>query len=208
MGGVYIGIPAHERSRYTAFWSNLYSIEKPAGSLVGIQIGPFIVNNQNTLVDKFLASDCEYFFLANDDQIYPLDILPCLIARDVDAVVGVVVHRKPPHIPLIYDLIDNQFIGHQLTQGENGLIKIGGAGGGGLLLHRSVFAALPKPYWFVEQQPDGSHGGEDLAFNRKMAQHNIQLWCDTDIRIGHIAEFTLTPATDADGKWRISMHRH
>jgi hypothetical protein len=208
MGGVFVAIPCGEQSRYSRFWAEIQSLELPPDSGTCAQFGPFIVNNQNRLAHKFMAGNWDWFFLANDDQLYPPSSVKQMIAHQKEAVVALSVSRKPPHAPLIYDMVEDQFFCHNLKPLENGLIKIVGSGGGGLLLNRSVFEKVEEPWWNIAMMPNGEHGGEDLFFNRKMNNAGIELWCDTTIRVGHMTTFTLTPTQDKDGVWQIGMDRH
>lgn len=209
MGGVFIAVPCGSHARYSSFWGSLQELERPLASQVGIQIGPFIVNNQNALGKMFMRTECEWFFLANDDQVYQPGLITQLRSHGKDAVVGLCLNRRPPHTPLIYKFDANKrFKAYTPTKGEGGLIPIDGSGGGGLLLHRSVFERLGHPWWNVTTQPDGSHGGEDLAFCRRLEAAGIQLWCDLETKIGHITEFTIVPERDPNGVWRMAMVRH
>lgn len=207
--GVFIAIPCSNYARYSSFWATLQELERPADSPVQLKVGPFIVNNQNGLGRSFLASGHEWFFLLNDDQIYPRHTLNQLLAHGKEAVCVVALNRRPPHQPLLYDFLPEvgHFVQRRLADGEKGLIPVDGAGGGGLLLHRSVFEKVPAPWWEVKPFPNGDHGGEDLEFCRKMKDAGIQLWCDLESPVGHVGDFAITPVRTEDGKWQIALNR-
>ena len=204
-GGVFIALPCHDRSRYSGFWVALERLERPINSIFHIQAGPFIVNNLIKLSQAFLATNCQWFFLINDDQIYLPDTIKKLVAHGKDAVVAFSVNRKPPYRPLLYREVPEGFTHLTLTN-ETGLIPVDASGGGGLLLSRRVFETIPQPWWEVKSDPDGTHGGEDLEFCRKLKTHGFQLWADLDTRVGHIADFVLIPSLTENG-WMVNIGR-
>ncbi|GAI70672.1 unnamed protein product, partial [marine sediment metagenome] len=71
-------------------------------------------------------------------------------------------------------------ITYATIEGNDGLIKIGGAGAGFLLIKREVFEKIPYPWFSFEK------GGEDLYFSDKARGNGFETWCDMSVLLGHL----------------------
>ena len=210
---VFIAIPQHELSRYTSFEVHLDGVICPPYTIKQRICGIYIANLQNGLARMFLASECEWFWLLNDDQPYPADTLLHLLACEKDIVVPLCLEKAAPHYPLIYDKGDNGLKKHRfLRNWERGLIKVAASGGGGMLIHRRVFEAIPDPWWTVttKQAENGvwEQSSEDFDFCDKVAAAGFQMYCDLDTSVIHIAHYGLRAMIDErSGEWRTVLLR-
>ncbi|GAI66965.1 unnamed protein product, partial [marine sediment metagenome] len=71
-------------------------------------------------------------------------------------------------------------ITYATLEGNDGLVKIGGAGAGFLLVKREVFEKIPYPWFSFER------GGEDLYFCDKARRHGFEIWADMSVLLGHL----------------------
>jgi len=71
-------------------------------------------------------------------------------------------------------------ITYATLEGNDGLMKIGGAGAGFLLVKREVFEKIPYPWFSFER------GGEDLYFCDKARKNGFEIWADMSVLLGHL----------------------
>jgi hypothetical protein len=150
----------------------------------------------------FLKSDCEWFWLVNDDQIYPQETLLNLLAHKKDVVTPLCLEKKAPHCPLVYERGGSNGLKpwRFLRRGESGLVLAGATGGGGMLIHRRVLEAIPDPWWEVttRRTEDGSYqqSSEDFDFCDKVYDAGFKIWCDLDTSVVHVAHYGLRAVQD------------
>ena len=218
MTKVFIATPCGELSRYSTFWRSLVGLELPQGVSICPESeqcrSPYIQNNQNILARLFLKTDADYFWLVNDDQLYPPRILAQLISHRKEVVVPLCLRHDYPWEPLIYDRIEEDgetFHYRYLARSDIGLIPIVASGGGGMLIHRRVLASIPDPWWETHTAyPQGmppTQTTEDLDFCRKVTRAGFDMWCDTAAWVGHITLFDVWPFRQPDGTWVTVISR-
>lgn len=213
---VFIAIPQGELGRYSDFDASLDNVLLPRHIVKKRLFGIYIAGLQNELARIFLASDCDWFWLLNDDQPYPRTTLVQLLAAKKDIVVPLALEKAIPHWPLIYDDHEpdqpGMFKHRYLRRGETGLIRIYAAGGGGMLVHRRVFETIPEPWWTVTtriaETKKFEQSSEDFDFAMRVKSAGIEMWCDLDIHVVHIAHYGLRPAVEeGTGEWRTVLIR-
>ena len=214
---VFIALPQGEQGRYNDFEANIDRVITPPFTTPPQRVfGIYIANLQNALARAFLASDFEYFWLLNDDQIYPPDTLLRLLSHHKDIVVPLCLLKAHPHQPLIYGKKQsNGLRSHRyLKPRERGLITEPGlsAGGGGMLIHRRVFEAIPDPWWTVttRQAENGIYEqtSEDFDFCDRVHEAGFQIWCDLEASVIHKAEYGLRAMYDDNAReWRTVLIR-
>src|SRR5689334_16187326 len=198
---VFAAIPCGELARYSEFWRAFNGLQVPDGvTLMTEQCrSPYIANNQNMLARVFLQSDADYYWLINDDQIYPMNTLARLLSYQKDVIVPLCLRHDIPMEPLIYDRVDpecsDSFYYHYLKKDDPKLLEVVGSGGGGMLIHRRVFEAIPDPWWethtaYVPGQPP-TQSTEDLDFCTKVREAGFKIWCATDVPVGHQTLFVV-----------------
>lgn len=210
---VFIALPCGENARSSDFYASRDAVVCPPNTARQSLFGIYIANLQNELARLFLQTDFEYFWLNNDDQLYPADTLLRLLKADKDIVVPLCLEKKAPHVPLIYGPRneDGTHYYRHLRQGERGLIPVGSCGGGGTLIHRRVFETVPDPWWTVQMcaRPDGKmeQTSEDFDFCDKAAQYGFQVWCDLEAIVVHLAQYGLRARRDVHGNWYTILIR-
>jgi hypothetical protein len=215
---IFIASPCNELSRYSVFWRSLTGLQLPRDVVIAPESeqcrSPYISNNQNILARIFLKTDSDYFWLVNDDQIYPPRILAQLLSHRKDVVVPVCLRHDYPFEPLVYDRLEedgHSFHYRYLNDDEYGLVPCVASGGGGMLIHRRVFEAIEDPWWETHtvRTPDQPpvQSTEDLDFCKKVFEHGFEMWCDTSSWVGHITLFDVWPFRGQDGKWMTVISR-
>jgi len=207
---VFVARPSGERASYADFYDNFDKVWLPPHTIKRSRRSAYIASQQNDLAREFLRSDCEYFWLINDDQVFPPDALMRLVSHNKDVVGVNCLMKNGPHPPMIYDppLPDDR-PGHMpqyfYKQHEHGLIRVGAIGGGGTLIHRRVFETVPDPWWEVHtvyrdnRPPEQS--SEDFDFCQKVTNAGLEIWCDLEICVAHAVIYWLQPQMNANGEW-------
>ncbi len=170
----------------------------PAGSKLIWTKGVDIVGNMNSMVR---GMEGDWLWVLGTDHTMDFDLLPRLIAHNVDVVVPVCLKRSPPYDPVVYS--------HQNEMGEyvgytdlptSGLVEVHAAGSAGMLIRRHVLDALADPVF-------ESHGGlnEDLTFCAKVRDAGFGIFCDTEAWLGHITAGEAWPSLTKNGEWQIDL---
>lgn len=202
-----IGMVCAELARFSETYASLMALEMPPGTRFIQNYHISFAHGQNEIGRYFLESDCDFLFLTNDDQIYPSDTLSRLLSHDKDIVSGLYLRRSFPFEPIIFSEENEQGIArtHYLKDGETGLIPVVACGSGAVLIRRKVLETLPAPWWKVGTvAPDLI--SEDLTFCHDARRAGFEVWCDLDVRVGHITVTPIFPQIQ-DGKW-ITLLRH
>lgn len=200
-------------------------IGQGAGGFLAIQSGPRIAEARNSMVDAFALRfpEAEWLFTVDSDMTFEPDILESLleVADPVERpIVGALCFAPAGDntgaYPTIYREVTYEVDGQTLVgvdrmddYPDNTLMRVGGTGAAGMLVHRSVFARMrepwpkgfgtlqngaPNPYpWYVEGlvSPDGKPLGEDIAFCRRAIQVGIPVHVHTGIQMGHMKVYKL-----------------
>jgi len=123
--------------------------------------------------------------------------------------------RTPPHKPLLFDcfpvhpqMSDGELVAAfsaspdhlPLVPHQGGLVEMGHAGAGGMLIAADVFRTLPPP-WFEFGRFGANGAGEDTWFTLCARRAGFKVWCDLDTPIGHLTTAALWAApVDAHGQ--------
>lgn len=165
-------------------------------------IGTDYVGGQNSLIEITIQEEYDWLWIIGDDHAFTANVLSKLLSHDVPIVVPVCLRRSPPYNPVVYTekVGKSSYLPLYLPDTPSeGLIEIEVAGSAGMLVRREVLEAMDPP-WF-EWTPIS----EDFLFIEKAKTAGFPIYCDLSVRIGHITTATLTPITDEEGKWLMSV---
>jgi hypothetical protein len=173
---------------------------KMGASIMIFESSPLVDYARNKIVRHFLTTDKEYLLFIDSDTIPEIDGPERLLAHKKEVVSGLynlVMNGKDSLVsrPSCFTLV---LPGKSLTdavpvQPKTGLQRVVIASGGYLLIHRSVFSLVKKP-WFEYEYLDAVHDaykGEDVVFSNRVEKAGIQIWCDTDVLAGHHKQFVI-----------------
>lgn len=200
-----IGVLTAERGTYSAFWNavqraHLYMLatDDPRTQM-DIRMGVDVCGQLNNMI-RGLNGD--WLWIMGDDHMFEPDLLPRLLAHNVDVVVPHCLRRNPPWTPVVNSHEDDD--GWQVSADlpAEGLTEIWSAGSAGMLVRRRVFDAVEDP-WFTPAQ-DAIGLNEDIHFCRKVRDAGFKIWCDPAALLGHISHYTVYPRYDAElGGWHV-----
>lgn len=184
------------------FMESVIAEKDRSGALVmGQESEPFVDNARNILIDRFMATDKEWFLSVDTDIVLPEHVVTRLLSRGLPLVGALINVNTNPPSPQVYQkmrvyeklaeglpwgsatfLIDKEW-----EPGE--LVKADATGAGCLLIHRDVFEAIPgKPpaRWFQHEFRNTIWFGEDMVFCERAAAAGFQLYIDTSVKAGHL----------------------
>ena len=152
-----------------------------------------ISNNRNTIVSKFLATDCDFLMMIDSDIIPPMNVLQ-LADFDKDIITPLMfVHQRGMLLPLflkqnkdgIYD-VDNYLE-------KTGLQKIDATGTGCIIIKRKVLEHPALKYPFRnEYDADGIKSrGLDLNFCTRAKKVGFDSWVHLDYVADHHTTYSL-----------------
>ena len=189
-----IVVPSGHEPRYHAFYGSLIRLlpSLPVGSSIAWNQGPDISFNINHGIERSVG---EWVWVIGDDHTFEPDIIEKLWQHDVPVVAPFVLRRSVPHPTVMFDKDLNSI---KPGNHQRGLMQVAYTGGAGMLIRRSVFQIIPRP-WF--QNRGQERQGEDLFFCEKLAEAGLSLYVDLDTWMGHITSVEVWPLYRKDGGW-------
>jgi len=159
-----------------------------------------IANSRNRLVDAFLEKGAPWLLFVDSDMNIPKDGLEKLLSRNRKVITGLYVRKSPPYMCVHSTRLEDGRYDHSLPSSGD-LQEITTCGGGFLLIHKSVFKQIKKPYFFhpIDAHIDGgSVAGEDCGFCENLENAEIKIYLDPTVQLGHIGSMTCMPRHRAD----------
>lgn len=163
--------------------------------------------------EHLLQSSFTHVLMLDHDHEHPVDIVQQLARRVIEdprrlVVGGLVFRRTAPYDPamMLRDAKGNYYHG---TEWEQGIIEVDALSTACVLIHRSVFEHLERPWFYYDYSgydgPDWTRPTEDVNFCKKARAAGIRLFVDTTVCSPHIPSDT--PAVD-EGFWRDYVKQH
>lgn len=173
-----------------------------------IECSANISTGRNTLVERFLESNCEWLIQIDSDMVWQPDAVHQLLAvadpveRPVIGGLCFAMEGDTGLIwPTIFDLGGTEenleFIRWDAWE-DGAILPVASTGAAFLLAHRSVFEAIrdrkfSEAYpWFQERELGGLRAGEDVTFCIRAAGVGVKVHVHTGVGIGHIKKHTIT----------------
>jgi len=187
---VAILIPHRDETDYRA-WRHRWKdeMEKPPGTSYLESRGLSLTTNRTKLVEMALKTDATHFFFLDDDVMPPPDIIPALLATGQPLACGLYMAKKSKDTRGLaaWMHVNGGYASIDLKQ-EARYAQVDVTGLGCVMIHRSIFEKLSKP-WFV-WEPDGV--SEDFFFFEKVAKElDVKPMADMTMHCLHIGVFTV-----------------
>jgi len=120
----------------------------------------------------------------DSDIHFPANIVDRFLKHNRDIVAANYSTRYAPYRSVAFTDANNTDI---RLETKIGLHKVWAIGFGCMLIKRSVFEQLPKPWFSHEYNQDlDTYSGEDIYFCNQAMHHGIDVWVDAEIQIAHI----------------------
>lgn len=139
---------------------------------------------RNLCVQQFLTTGADWLVMIDNDIIPPENFLNVL--DDAELAMYKVINLPMPIYRSNGQAIWNVRGEETQTPERKWMYKT--AGGGILIVHRSVFAKIPEPWFEVEidAQTRKWKVGEDMKFSLKAQEHGFKTMVQGQYRLGHL----------------------
>ncbi len=198
---ILIAIPTAEMARRADFYDYFNLLDKPLGSIITFSHGQSPARNRNLMIEGALEQNCTHVLFIDDDVAFEKDMLTRLLAHDKDIVSGLYLMRNYPHTPICFDYADEtgRCRPRYFSDGDTGLVEIVACGLGACLIKTDVFRNMEKP-WIRLGELELDHWCDDIGFFRRVREKGYKLYCDLDVRVGHMAQVIVWPQL-INGRW-------
>lgn len=192
---VLIGTVTAEYARRADFYDYFNAMYKPDGTVCTAIHGQSPAKGRNLIIEQALELGVSHILFLDDDIAFKTNMLVELMKHDVDIVCGLMLMRNYPHMPLIFDRVDERGCSFPFNLADNnskGLIEIKASGLGCSLISTDVFREMEKP-WIRLGELEVDNWCDDLGFFKRAREAGFKIYCDLDIQVGHMASVTVWP---------------
>ncbi|MCA9333853.1 hypothetical protein KC963_02295 [Candidatus Saccharibacteria bacterium] len=162
---------------------------------VSIQIGGYKQASMNRLVEQAKKGGFDYYMSIDCDMIFPKDGIIRLLDNHKDivganySVRGTAVNGNPREAVVKVVDENGKKLNLPLSSLPKSLFKCFSLGNGFTLYKMSVFDKIPEPWFEAREDENGDFSTEDVHFMAKAYEVGIGVWCNPQIKIGHIGTF-------------------
>lgn len=192
---ILIGIPSMDMVS-VHFCRSLVTLQKMDCCSVSFVINSLVYTARNIICKQAIEGGYDYVLWLDSDMVFEPDILTRLLADERDIVTGLYFRRVSPFTPVLFSQLDIKgneckFSGVDTYPAE--LFEVAGAGLGCMLMRTKVLEKIAEeegPVWFA---PMGNVG-EDCAFCIRARKHGFKVYCDPQVKVGHVGNTIITEA--------------
>ena len=189
----------------TEFFTSMGGLDKVGKTRTAITYSTLTYDARNNLTAIALEDGFDRVLWLDSDMTFEPDIMQKLMAdmdeHNLDYVSALYFMRTRPTKPviferLIYDRLPEEVhikADNMLDYPKDQLFEVEGSGFGGVLIKTSALKQVAENFGLPFSPMMGY--GEDLSFCWRMKQLGIKMYCDSRIKMGHLATF---PVTEAD----------
>lgn len=194
---VFVAIPSLDTVP-ALFCQSLALLQRAGDTIVGFQVGSLVYNARNELARQAIKSEADWVLWLDSDMVFEPDLLKKMLKvceeNDIDFLTGLCFRRKPPYTPTLFDRLDKMEHGASYTtimSVPEGRFKVGGCGFAGVLMSTDVLLSVAAR--FGGRMFDPLEGfGEDVSFCWRARQCGYEIWCDSEIELGHVGSMIVT----------------
>lgn len=196
---VFIAVPSMD-TLPALFCQSLALLQRAGDTMVGFEVGSLVYNARNNLARQAIKAEADWVLWLDSDMVFKPDLLQRMLKvcteNDIDFLTALCFRRKPPYTPCLFDRLDKVEKGASYTailSVPEGRFQVGGCGFAGVLMSTDVLISVSAK--FNGRMFDPMEGfGEDVAFCWRARQCGYEIWCDSDIEMGHVGQFVSTRA--------------
>lgn len=165
-----------------------------------------VYDARNILADKAVKEGYDRVLWLDSDMVFEPDLMERLSA-DMDEgrefVSGLYFSRKPPVIPVVYAAVGQDKETHEAAAiprfdyPEDTIFDVAAAGFGACMMTTDLLRRVKDEFGLPFSPILGF--GEDLSFCMRATQLGAKLYCDSRVKLGHVASTIVTEET-----WRLS----
>lgn len=183
-----------------------------SGGLAAMDIlvnsGALIYVSRDYIARTAIETGADYVLWFDSDVTFEPDILKRLLDDSKDFVTGLYFRRRPPFNPVIYKTIrygegDEAISEPYEDYPEEDIFEIDACGLGGCLTKVSMLEDVARNYGTLFTPFRGY--GEDISFAIRAKNLGYQIWCDSRIKMGHVAFNISNESTWKQVKGKINV---
>lgn len=183
-----ICIPAHDtlHTNFAIALANLTS--KLTKDNINYQLhvicGSVVAESRTRLANEALDHGASHLLWLDSDIHFPANVVTRFLQHNKDIVAANYSTRYSPYRSVAF--VDSNNSDKRLET-KFGLHKVWAVGMGCMLVKKSVFENLPKP-WFDHEYNKvlDSFSGEDIYFCNQANNHGIDIWVDAEVQLAHL----------------------
>lgn len=196
---VFIAVPSMD-SVPALFCQSLALLQRAGDTMIGFEVGSLVYNARNNLARQAIKSEADYVLWLDSDMVFPPDFLQKMLnvckENNIDFLTALCFRRKPPYTPTLFDRLEKTEHGASYTaimSVPDGRFKVGGCGFAGVLMSMDVLLSVAAK--FNGRMFDPVEGmGEDVSFCWRARQCGYEIWCDSEIEMGHVGQCVVNRA--------------
>lgn len=196
---IFIAVPSLDTVP-ALFCQSLALLQRAGDTMIGFEVGSLVYNARNNLARQAIKAEADYVLWLDSDMVFSPDMLQRMMKvskeNDIDFLTGLCFRRKPPYTPCLFDKLERLENGAgasytALMSVPDGRFKVGGCGFAGVLMTTDVILSVSAK--FGGRMFDPLPGfGEDVAFCWRARQCGYDIWCDSEIELGHVGNCIVT----------------
>lgn len=192
MANIFVAVPINRPIEFRVFESflTLANNNRKHNFTFGLTQNSLVYDAREHLTDLFLKSNCDAIMFIDSDMTFHPESIDYLYRHNVPYVCAKAFKRVEPYQPCFYTTVRQEangevYLESPIEYGE-GLLRIEGSGMACTLIRREVFEKIEKPYFFPKNGL-----GEDLSFCIKLKESGIDMFVDTTLQFGHLAQIPI-----------------
>lgn len=150
--------------------------------------GSLIYEARERLAAMAVNNGFDHILWLDSDQMFKPTLMIDFVSSEKDMVTGVIPMRRPPYIPCVYKIKDDEL--KQVTELGDRLFEVDGCGFGAVFMKTEILQKCFDKYKTCFQPIYGY--GEDLSFCLRVKELGYKIYADPRIDIGHIAKTVIT----------------
>lgn len=194
---VFIAVPSMDTVP-ALFCQSLALLQRAGDTVIGFEVGSLVYNARNNLARQAIKSEADWVLWLDSDMVFGPDLLQRMMKvcteNNIDFLTSICFRRKPPYTPCLFDKLERTERGANYTallSVPEGRFKVGGCGFAGVLMSTDVLLSVASKFEGRMFEPINGFG-EDVAFCWRARQCGYDIWCDSDIELGHVGNFVVT----------------
>lgn len=168
----------------------------------GISSGSLIYDARNSLAQRAVQEGHDRILWLDSDMVFGQDLLERLTAdmdEGRDFVSGLYFKRRNPIRPVVYkdygfrqegENVVSAYATYYEDYPKNSVFEIAACGFGAVLMKTELVKSVQAEFGAPFSPHPGF--GEDLSFCLRARQQGVKLYCDSRIKLGHIAQSVVT----------------
>ena len=180
---------------------HLMNLKKPCECYYKFINNSLVYTARDELCFLAVQDNYSHLLFIDSDMYFEPDALIKALDRNVDVLTGLYFKRRDNHEPVLYSKIGRRIYDDKGNITQHGFSKVQedltedffrveGCGCGFMLINVDVLRKIHKKdiSWFEPLLGLG----EDLSFCQRLKENDIELWCDTTIKLGHYGQYCYT----------------